>query len=123
MNFGQLKAIAEDTLQNTLRRAPPAMRKIAHDVPVLYYPVPTPDMISDGIEEDLLGLFDGYDPADIEAAPDPSPPVILLFLQNIWDYAEHSPDRFREEVSITFLHELGHRLGLTETDLIDRDLD
>jgi predicted Zn-dependent protease with MMP-like domain len=30
---------------------------------------------------------------------------------------------FREEVRRTYLHELGHYLGLDEDDLADRDLD
>ena len=38
------------------------------------------------------------------------------------DFAEDDPDTFREEVRITFLHELGHLLGLDEEDLDVRGL-
>jgi predicted Zn-dependent protease with MMP-like domain len=41
-------------------------------------------------------------------------PRIRLFLDNLWDYAEHDRETYREEVRITLLHELGHYLGLDE---------
>ena len=53
----------------------------------------------------------------------PAPTEIILYMENIWEYAgRRSPD-FREEVRRTYLHELGHYLGLDEDDLFDRDLD
>ena len=84
----------------------------------------TREMVEDeGVEPDLLGLFVG--PALDEAAglDDPLPPEILLFLENLWDYAEEDPGIFREEVRRTYLHELGHYLGLEEDDMASRDLD
>jgi predicted Zn-dependent protease with MMP-like domain len=51
------------------------------------------------------------------------PPQIFLFLENIWDQAEADEDAFREEVHITYLHELGHYLGLNEDELFDRGLE
>ncbi|MBP5787910.1 MAG: metallopeptidase family protein, partial [Kiritimatiellae bacterium] len=82
-------------------------------------------MVADGIEPDLLGLFLGPDlPGRLDDATfDPLPTEILLFLDNILDYAEDDLPTFREEVRLTYLHELGHLLGLDETDLADRSLD
>jgi predicted Zn-dependent protease with MMP-like domain len=51
------------------------------------------------------------------------PPQIILFLENIWDVAETDEKLFRDEVRTTFLHELGHYLGLDEDDLTERGLE
>lgn len=66
------------------------------------------------IEDDLLGLFQGISLE--EGSPETSSqlPRIRLFLDNLWDYAEEDLGVFREEVRVTFLHELGHYLGFDE---------
>jgi predicted Zn-dependent protease with MMP-like domain len=51
------------------------------------------------------------------------PPQILLFLENLWDLAEGDEAVYRDEVRTTYLHELGHYLGLDEPDLEERGLD
>ena len=53
----------------------------------------------------------------------PLPPQIILFLENIWGVAEANEKLFREEVRTTFLHELGHYLGLDEDELTERGLE
>jgi predicted Zn-dependent protease with MMP-like domain len=53
----------------------------------------------------------------------PTPPQILLYLDNLWDYAGADPETFAEEVRVTYLHELGHFLGWDEEDLAARGLD
>ena len=47
---------------------------------------------------------------------------ILLFLENLWDFAGEDEEIFRQEVRTTYLHELGHYLGLEEIDLEERGL-
>jgi predicted Zn-dependent protease with MMP-like domain len=76
---------------------------------------------ADGIEPDTLGLFTGPEFADEENVP--LPPQIILFLENIRDFAGGSEEFFREEVRTTFLHELGHYLGLDEDELTERGLE
>ncbi len=71
--------------------------------------------------QDLLGLFIGSERA--AEGQDPLPPQIVLFLENLWDEAGGDEAVFRGEVRITYLHELGHYLGLCEDDLIDRGLE
>lgn len=83
--------------------------------------VPSADLIADGIEPDTLGLFVGPEHADQEEVP--LPPQIFLYLENIWELAEEDEAAFAAEVHVTFLHELGHYLGLDEEDLFDRGLD
>ena len=53
----------------------------------------------------------------------PMPPQIILFLENLWDFAEADEEVSGEEVHTTYLHELGHYLGLDEDDLFDRGLE
>ncbi|MBL9126699.1 MAG: metallopeptidase family protein, partial [Verrucomicrobiales bacterium] len=48
---------------------------------------------------------------------------ILLFLENLWEFVEGDSDGYYEEVRTTYLHELGHYLGLDEIDLEERGLD
>ena len=51
------------------------------------------------------------------------PAQILLFLGNLWEFAEADETAFLDEVRITYLHELGHYFGWDEDDLAARDLD
>ena len=88
------------------------MRSAAKNVIVSYERLPAKDVLAEGFEPDILGLFSG-DPHGSELANDmPSPPIILLYLDNLWDYAEEDEAAFREEVRITYLHELGHYFGM-----------
>ena len=50
------------------------------------------------------------------------PSAIRLFIENLRDEAEDDPERFRQEVRTTLLHELGHYLGLDEDELERRNL-
>jgi len=84
---------------------------------------PSDDVLAEGFEPDILGLFTG-DPHGTSAEhSNPSPPQILLYLDNLWDYAEADVEVFREEVRLTYLHELGHYLGWDEDQLTERGLD
>ncbi|MBL9137881.1 MAG: metallopeptidase family protein, partial [Verrucomicrobiales bacterium] len=51
------------------------------------------------------------------------PSQILLFLENLWEFSEEDEEIFLDEVQTTYLHELGHYLGLDEIDLEERGLD
>jgi predicted Zn-dependent protease with MMP-like domain len=63
----------------------------------------------------LLGLFEGNGRHDPEPQSPEELPRIRLFLDNLWDYAEHDPALYRHEVRTTLLHELAHYLGLDES--------
>jgi predicted Zn-dependent protease with MMP-like domain len=52
----------------------------------------------------------------------PVPRQIVLFLENLWDFAGSDEGPYREEVRITFIHEFGHYLGLDEGELEERGL-
>jgi predicted Zn-dependent protease with MMP-like domain len=80
-------------------------------------------LIEDGLSPDILGLFIGEPHTHEEDGRGGLPPQIMLFLANLWDFAEADEDIYREEVHTTFMHELGHYLGLDEDDLEERGLD
>ena len=124
MNLVALERMAKTEVAALRLELPREMARRAAEVPVVMLPRPTKAMVrDDGIDPDLLGLFVGPNCAEGVESGDPLPPEILLFLENLWDYAEGDEDLFREEVRVTYYHELGHYLGLEEGDLEDRGLE
>ena len=79
--------------------------------------------LDDGVEPDSLGLFSGPSMRDADAGQSDEAPLVSLFLENILDWCGGDEDAFDEEVERTFLHELGHFLGLEEGDMAPRGLD
>ena len=124
MNLVALERMAKTEVAALRLRLPREMARRAAEVPVVYLPRPTKAMVrDDGIDPDLLGLFVGPNCAEGVESGDPLPPEILLFLENLWDYADGDEELFREEVRVTYFHELGHYIGLEEGDLEDRGLE
>lgn len=124
MNLAGLEKIAKREVEALRRKLPPEMAGRAQALPVVMLARPTRQMVrEDGLDPDLLGLFVGPNCAEGVESGDPLPPEILLFLENIWDYAEGDKEIFREEVRVTYFHELGHYLGLEEGELEDRGLE
>ena len=124
MNQVALERIAKTEVEALRLELPREMARRAAEVPVVMLARPTKAMVrDDGIDPDLLGLFVGPNCAEGVESGDPLPPEILLFLENLWDFAEGDEDAFREEVRVTYFHELGHYIGLEEGDLEDRGLE
>jgi predicted Zn-dependent protease with MMP-like domain len=116
-----LLKIAQDEVKMTLDALPAPLRRQAAPLPVCFEPHPNPALLADDFDPDLLGLFVG----SALAEPDdyPLPPQIILYLKNLWDFAEENEEFYREEIRTTYLHELGHYLGLDEIDLEQRGLE
>jgi len=123
VDWEKLQTLALAEVELTLAALPTALRLRAEAVPVTFEQRPNPAQRRDGIEPDTLGLFVGPAFADEQNTASPLPPQIILFLENIWDQAEADQGLFREEVHTTFLHELGHYLGLDEDGLAERGLE
>ena len=121
LDWEKLFAVASAEVEKTLVALPKPLRERAEKLPVTLEPQPNAGLQADGIEPDTMGLFSGPEFADEENVP--MPPQIILFLENIWDVAETNEKHFREEVRTTFLHELGHYLGLDEDELTERGLE
>jgi len=123
MKFSHLVRIAAGVVESTQRKFPKDIRQAALGVPVHYEPVPDKTVIAEGFEPDILGLFTGA-PHGTELAQDnPIPPQIILYINSLWDYSDRDEDAFRDEVQLTYLHELGHYLGWDEDQVASRGLD
>ncbi len=118
-----LRSIAEAEVERAIASLPAEVRCEAETVPLVFEGRPGDDMLGPDIDENILGLFVGEPLADRGATLDPLPAQILLFLENIWDYADGDAGLYREEVRITYLHELGHYFGWDEGDLAEREID
>lgn len=116
-----MRRLAQAEIEATLAELPKPLREEARKLPVTFEPAPNAGLQADGIQADTLGLFTGHEFADGSA--EVLPPQIILFLENLWDFAEADEEVFCDEVHTTFLHELGHFLGLGEDDLTERGLD
>jgi predicted Zn-dependent protease with MMP-like domain len=121
MDWNRLQQLAQEEIETTLEELPKPLREQAQGLPVTFEPKPNTGLQADGIEEDTLGLFTGSEFAG--GAAEVLPPQIILFLENLWDFAEGDERVYADEVHTTFLHELGHFLGLDEDDLTERGLD
>lgn len=119
-----LLAMAEAEVREIVGTLPLDISDLASGVPVVFEAAPSTELVADGLAPDTLGLFVGVDYASAESGVQAeSPTQIHLYLESIWRFAGRSRTGFREEVRITYLHELGHFLGLDEDELADRDID
>jgi predicted Zn-dependent protease with MMP-like domain len=123
LDLQRLTALAREEVEATLAALPAPLAERAKALPITFERRPNAAHRRDGIEPDTLGLFVGPEFAYEETTTMPLPPQIILFLENIWDLAEADEEFFREEVRTTYLHELGHYLGLDEDDLFERGLE
>ncbi|HXQ80132.1 MAG TPA: metallopeptidase family protein [Opitutaceae bacterium] len=123
MKESRLIRLASEAVAATQRKLPPDIREAARSVPVRFEPAPGADVLADGFESDLLGLFTGSPLGAELAGGNPEPPRIFLYTANLWDYAEEDVEAFRDEVRLTYLHELGHFLGWDEDQIAARGLD
>jgi predicted Zn-dependent protease with MMP-like domain len=121
LGWEKLCAIALPEVEMTIESLPEPLRARAEKLPVIFERQPSEDLQADGIEADTLGLFTGAEFVEKDNAL--LPPQIILFLENIWGFVETNEKHFREEVRTTFLHELGHYLGLDEDELTERGLE
>ena len=121
LEWKNLCSLALAEVEITIESLPEPLRLGAEKLAVIFERKPNAELQADGIEADTLGLFTGAE--FVEENDVPLPPQIILYLENIWDVAETNEKRFCEEVQTTFLHELGHYLGLNEDELTERGLE
>jgi predicted Zn-dependent protease with MMP-like domain len=123
MDSPRLTEIAAHAVGAAQRQLPPEIRPLARGVAVHYERTPAAEVLAEGFEPDILGLFTGT-PYGAELVQDnPTPPQILLYLDSLWEFAGEDVDVFREEVRTTYLHELGHYFGWDEDDVAARGLE
>lgn len=117
-----LIATAREEIQRTIESLPLDLQAHARSLPVVLDPRPGPEWIKDGWPPDLLGLFCGTPLGSNGNGDSIVPPTILIYYENLWDYSEAVEQTYLDEVHVTYLHELGHFLGLEESELEHRDL-
>jgi predicted Zn-dependent protease with MMP-like domain len=114
LSLFQAETLARRAIDKALSGLPAEIREAAMDCRIDFLPYPEPEQIVNEGDEDLLGLFEGFSRMDpLPGSPDEMP-RISLFLGNLVEMVDHDREAFREEVAITFLHELGHYLGMDE---------
>ncbi len=114
--------MAEREVARTLAGLPQRLRRAAEALPVTCERRPSRALTEDGVEPDTMGLFVGPAFEEEPQAGNDVPSQILLFLEVIREESGDDEEVFREEVRKTYLHELGHYLGLDEKGLEDREL-
>lgn len=114
MTVDEFEALAE----RALAELPENARKLLENVPVLIDDVPSEDLVREGTDPRLLGLFTGVPLPEKSTASGQVPQLdaIYLFQRNL-ENACHDPEHLAEEIRITVLHETAHFFGLEDDDL------
>ena len=107
----------EGQAEYLLSELPAPIRARLENVPVIFEPRPSRQMVSEGFDPRALGLFEGPNDAQVRGLDPPaSPSRIVIFYANL--LAEPGDDaRLAEELRITLLHEIGHYFGLDEPEI------
>lgn len=114
LDWDELFRVAEERLAKVLGNLPDELQREAEQIPCVLEKWP-----DDSLEPDTLGFYPYFEEDRI--SPERGP--ILLYLGSIFTVCEYEGTDFGEEVETTYLHELGHHLGLDEDDLRDRGLE
>lgn len=119
--WDKLRKLALTEIEATLESLPAALRERTRELPVTFERRPNRALQADGFAPDTLGMFVGAEFAEEDVVP--IPPQIILFLLNIWEFSDADEEIYREEIHTTYLHELGHYLGLNEDEIAERGLE
>ncbi|MEW6159802.1 MAG: metallopeptidase family protein [Verrucomicrobiota bacterium] len=104
---------ADKALKKLIAELPEEIRCEAQRVPWLLEKWPP-----DSLAPDTLGVYHGFESHTVSNQGGP----IFIFVGCIFDYCEQERLSFEKEVRKTYLHELGHHLGLEEDELESRGL-
>jgi predicted Zn-dependent protease with MMP-like domain len=66
----------------------------------------------------MLGSYHQFEPGRVSSGTGP----IFIFVGSVYQNCELHGLEFDDEIRTTYLHELGHHLGLSEVELTDRGL-
>ncbi|MBS0658481.1 MAG: metallopeptidase family protein [Verrucomicrobia bacterium] len=116
-DLGPWVTMAEKEVAALIASLPADVARQARKVPVFFETDPERTDAYKG----LVGLFEGASLRDAEPMSADDLPRITLFIEPLF---EDTPDddAFREEVRVTYLHELGHYLGWDEDEVAARGL-
>lgn len=114
MDWDALFAEAEKRIAEVVDAFPDPLRAEVESVPCILERWPDPSL-----EPDTLGYYPAFEEGQVSADNGP----IFLYLGAIQASCDVTGEDFAEEVERTFLHELGHHLGMDEDELRQRNLD
>jgi predicted Zn-dependent protease with MMP-like domain len=114
----------EERAQAALEELPAEARKLLGNVPIVIEDYPSQELVGDGLDPRLLGLFSGvpYPEQSTLSGQPPHLECVLLFKRNI-ERDARSLEEIDDEIRTTLLHETGHFFGLDEDDLEKLGLD
>ena len=103
-------------VQDALDELPPEVQDRLRNIPLIADDRPSEEMVRDGIDPRILGLFHGV-PMPSESTLGPAyADTIHLFARNI-ERASDDERELREQIRVTVLHETAHYFGFGEDDL------
>jgi predicted Zn-dependent protease with MMP-like domain len=103
-------------VQDALDELPPPILERLRNVPVIADDRPSEEMVRDGIDPRILGLFHGLSmPRESTLGP-AYPDTVHLFRRNI-ERVSADERELREEIRVTVLHETAHYFGFDEDEL------
>jgi predicted Zn-dependent protease with MMP-like domain/Flp pilus assembly protein TadD len=113
----------EQLVEAALGELPERARKLLDNVPILVEDYPADELIDDGLDPRLYGLFAGVPlPEQSSLGAPPQLSRVILFQRNIERHARTAAE-VEEQIRITLLHETGHFFGMSEEELADVGLD
>jgi predicted Zn-dependent protease with MMP-like domain len=100
-----------------LEELPPRARELLGNTPILVEAVPSEELVDDGVDPRLLGLFSGPPlPEHSSVGGAPVLTTIHLFQRNL-EAGAMDPEDLAAEIRITVLHETAHFFGLDEDEV------
>lgn len=112
----------ERVVDDALDELPPQILERLSNVAVIAADRPSVEMVRDGEDPRILGLFHGLPMVDESVLGPAYPGTIHLFQRNL-EAACDTRDELREQIRVTVLHETAHVIGLSEADLRRLGLD
>lgn len=111
MGLQLLNDWAGEEIEAVLKTLPPEIDVAVASLLIFVEDIPSASDRELGVGDDWLGLFEG---AVVGDSLTTHPPRVRLWTGNLWRYSGANEQRFREEVRVTLLHEIGHFLGFDE---------
>ena len=112
----------ERVVADALDELPAEVLEHLRNVPVLADERPSAEMVADGTDPRILGLFHGVPMPDGSTLGSGSAGTIHLFVRNIAAVSADEAD-LREQIRVTVLHETAHYFGFDEDGLRRLGLD
>ena len=103
-------------VQDALDELPPALLERLRNVPLIADDRPSEEMVRDGTDPRILGLFHGLSMPHESTLGPAYPDTIHLFQRNI-ERVTADKRELREEIRVTVLHETAHYFGFDEDGL------